>query len=167
MVMQTMQIRLTKGLIEEIKVLVDRGIYPSTSEAVRDAVRRLILGKEEKIVIPKEAEKITVKIEKEIKKQFQKPLGTVDFFPEDIAVRQYIFNKLRETAVSYGYKEIEAPAFETIDLLKAKQGGEILEQIFVLEKKGEEEFGLRFDLTISEQNALGAASQMQMQSRLA
>jgi len=149
MVMQTMQIRLTKGLIEEIKVLVDRGIYPSTSEAVRDAVRRLILGKEEKIVIPKEAEKITVKIEKEIKKQFQKPLGTVDFFPEDIAVRQYIFNKLRETAVSYGYKEIEAPAFETIDLLKAKQGGEILEQIFVLEKKGEEEFGLRFDLTIS------------------
>src|SRR3989338_4108710 len=96
MVMQTMQIRLTKGLIEEIKVLVDRGIYPSTSEAVRDAVRRLILGKEEKIVVPKEAEKITVKIEKEIKKQFQKPLGTVDFFPEDMAERSYIFNRLRE-----------------------------------------------------------------------
>jgi len=149
MVMQTMQIRLTKGLIEEIKVLVDRGIYPSTSEAVRDAVRRLILGKEEKIVIPKEAEKITIKIEKEIKKQFQKPLGTVDFFPEEMAERSYIFNRLRETALSYGYKEIEAPAFETLALLTAKQGGEILDQIFVLEKKGDEEFGLRFDLTVS------------------
>jgi len=144
-----MQIRLTKGLIEEIKVLVDRGIYPSTSEAVRDAVRRLILGKEEKIVIPKEAEKMTIKIEKEIKKQFQKPLGTVDFFPEEMAERRYIFNKLRETALSYGYKEIEAPAFETLALLTAKQGGEILDQILVLEKKGDEEFGLRFDITVS------------------
>ena len=44
MVMQTMQIRLTKGLIEEIKKLVAKGIYPNTSECVRDAVRRLITG---------------------------------------------------------------------------------------------------------------------------
>ena len=43
-IMETLQIRLTQGLIDEISKLVDRGIYPSNSECVRDAVRRLITG---------------------------------------------------------------------------------------------------------------------------
>jgi len=39
------QIRLTKELIEKIDILIERGIYPNRSEAVRDAVRRLrIMG---------------------------------------------------------------------------------------------------------------------------
>jgi len=35
------QIRLTRELIEKIDQLIDKGIYPNRSEAVRDAVRRL------------------------------------------------------------------------------------------------------------------------------
>ena len=42
MVMDTLQIRLTKGLIVEVQALVDKGIYSSVSEAVRDAVRKLV-----------------------------------------------------------------------------------------------------------------------------
>ena len=39
--MHPIQIRLTKELIEKIDKLIERGLYPNRSEAVRDAVRRL------------------------------------------------------------------------------------------------------------------------------
>ncbi|MBN2203168.1 MAG: type II toxin-antitoxin system ParD family antitoxin [Candidatus Aenigmarchaeota archaeon] len=39
--MHPIQIRLTRELIQKIDVLIDNGIYPNRSEAVRDAVRRL------------------------------------------------------------------------------------------------------------------------------
>jgi len=42
MVMETVQIRLTEKQIRSIDVLVKRGIYPNRSEAVRDAVRKLV-----------------------------------------------------------------------------------------------------------------------------
>jgi putative addiction module CopG family antidote len=35
------QVRLTKELLEKIDRLVEKGIYPNRSEAIRDAVRRL------------------------------------------------------------------------------------------------------------------------------
>jgi Arc/MetJ-type ribon-helix-helix transcriptional regulator len=46
MVMETVQIRLTKKLVEKLKGLVKEGFYPNKSEAVRDAVRRLIIEHE-------------------------------------------------------------------------------------------------------------------------
>ncbi|MBW2965641.1 histidine--tRNA ligase [Candidatus Woesearchaeota archaeon] len=147
MVMETMQIRLTRGLVQEIKNLVNKGIYPNSSECVRDAVRRLITGAGGKLDIP-EANKVQKQIIKEIKESFQKPTGTTDFFPEDLAVRNKIFNSLRNTAKKFGFNEVEPPAFETTDLLTKKSGQEILNQIFTLEQKGDERFGLRFDLTI-------------------
>jgi Arc/MetJ-type ribon-helix-helix transcriptional regulator len=147
MVMQTLQIRLTRGLVEEIKKLVNRGIYPNSSECVRDAVRRLITGAGGKLEIP-EAEKVQKQIIKEVKESFQKPTGTTDFYPEELSIRNKIFNSLRKTANKYGFNEVEPPAFETTDLLTKKSGEEILGQIFILEQKGDEKFGLRFDLTI-------------------
>ena len=147
MVMETLQIRLTKGLIEEIQKLVDKDIYSSISEGVRDAVRRLVLGKEEKIILP-QVKQVQKKIEKEIKKQFRGPTGTVDFYPEDMATRKFIFRRSMDVAEKYNFKQIETPAFESLDLLTRKEGNEIKNQIFVLEKKGDEEFGLRFDVTV-------------------
>jgi Arc/MetJ-type ribon-helix-helix transcriptional regulator len=40
MVMQTLQIRLSKGLVDFLDGLVKRGIYNSRSDAVRGAVRK-------------------------------------------------------------------------------------------------------------------------------
>lgn len=74
--------------------------------------------------------------------------GTADWYPEDKQAQQVIFNRLRAVAESYGYREIEAPAFEAMELLEKKQGEEIRSQIFVLEKRGSEQLGLRFDLTV-------------------
>ena len=83
---------------------------------------------------------------------YRKPKGTKDYYPEDMALLKKIEESLRSTAESYGFMEVESPAFESMELLTAKQGDEIREQIFTLEKKGEgkkkEEYGLRFDLTV-------------------
>jgi Arc/MetJ-type ribon-helix-helix transcriptional regulator len=42
--MHPVQIRLTIELIEKIDKLIENGMYPNRSEAVRDAVRRLRLA---------------------------------------------------------------------------------------------------------------------------
>ena len=45
MVMDTIQIRLSHGLIEKIDDFVETGIYANRSDVIRDAVRRLELDK--------------------------------------------------------------------------------------------------------------------------
>ena len=55
---------------------------------------------------------------------------------------------MRATALRYSYKEVSTPAFETLSLLTKKEGDEIKQQIFTLEKRSKEEFGLKFDLTV-------------------
>ena len=44
MTMETMQIRMNKELIQRVDTLVKTGIYSNRSDAIRDAVRRLILN---------------------------------------------------------------------------------------------------------------------------
>ena len=151
--MQTMQIRLTRELISEIKMLVDLGIYPNVSEAVRDSVRMLVTSKERPsgtlpVARQEEVDAIQEKLQEELKKQFKKPTGTVDFYPEDMATKNKVFSVLRNTANRFGFSEVESPAFEELSLLSAKSGEEVKNQIFVLEQKGDEKFGLRFDLTV-------------------
>tara|TARA_Y100000310_G_scaffold338612_1_gene428713 strand:- start:1553 stop:2566 length:1014 start_codon:yes stop_codon:yes gene_type:complete len=41
--MQTLQVRLTKGLIKKAQELVDKDVYSSKSEVIRDSLRRLVL----------------------------------------------------------------------------------------------------------------------------
>jgi Arc/MetJ-type ribon-helix-helix transcriptional regulator len=40
--METLQIRLTKNMLERIDVLIQQGTYPNRSEAVRDSVRKML-----------------------------------------------------------------------------------------------------------------------------
>jgi len=46
MTMSVTQVRLPKGLEEQLESLVKRGLYTNKSDAVRDAIRRLILDKQ-------------------------------------------------------------------------------------------------------------------------
>lgn len=43
MVMDTLQIRLPKGIIEQIDKVIDAGNYSSRSDVIRDAVRKMII----------------------------------------------------------------------------------------------------------------------------
>lgn len=158
MVMLTKQIRLTKDLLNELQMLVEWGLYPNISEAVRDAVRRLVTGKEAPIKplqAPQTEEKetkvkeIKKKLDKELKKQFQKPKGTEDYFPQKASIRSQIFSILKKNALKYGFLEVDSPIIEDLNLLKAKQGEDIVGQIFTIEQKGEEELALRAEFTPS------------------
>ena len=46
MVMDTLQIRMTKGLLEQVDSLVEQGLYANRADVVRDAVRRLVWKQE-------------------------------------------------------------------------------------------------------------------------
>ena len=80
--------------------------------------------------------------------KYQKVKGMEDYYPQEEAVKNAIKNALAEEARKFGFSQVDTPAMETIKLLTAKSGEQVREQIFVLEKKGSEELGLRFDLTV-------------------
>jgi histidyl-tRNA synthetase len=79
---------------------------------------------------------------------FERVKGTRDFYPEEKEVMNWMFDLFRQCAVKYGYSEVESPAIESQSLLCEKEGEEIKQQIFTLEKKGKEQLGLRFDITV-------------------
>lgn len=71
MVMDTLQIRLSHGLVEQIDILVDKGIYANRSDVIRDAVRRFVWEKEAGTISPKGASGVELvrKARKELSKQ--------------------------------------------------------------------------------------------------
>ena len=79
---------------------------------------------------------------------YQPVKGMEDFYPEKKAVLESIFTTLKTSARRFGFQEVGSPAMESIQLLTAKSGEEAKSQIFTLEKRGTDEIGLRFDLTV-------------------
>ncbi len=79
--------------------------------------------------------------------EIQKPRGTRDFLPGEMAKRKYVENKLREVAQRWGYGEIKTPTFEHIELFTIKSGEAILGEIYNFKDKGEREIALRPELT--------------------
>jgi len=74
--------------------------------------------------------------------------GTRDFYPEMMAVRQWIFDKIRKVSSQFGYQEYEGPCLEFIDLYAAKSGEELVkEQAFVFSSPGDDLLTLRPELT--------------------
>ncbi len=74
--------------------------------------------------------------------------GTFDFYPNEKYAKETILNTLRSVAEKAGFLWVETPALETIKLLTRKSGEEVKRQIFVIEQRGSEQFGLRFDMTV-------------------
>jgi len=66
MAMETMQIRMNQGLTQRLDTLVETGIYQNRSEAIRDAVRRLVLKEMVGIISNKEK---SVKQIRKVRKQ--------------------------------------------------------------------------------------------------
>lgn len=76
--------------------------------------------------------------------------GTRDFYPEEMAIRSWLYQMIREVSESFGYQEWDAPFLEKIDLYAAKSGEELVkEQSFVFEDRGGDLITLRPELTPS------------------
>ncbi len=76
--------------------------------------------------------------------------GTRDFYPEQMAVRNWLYANVRRVSESFGYQEWEAPILESLDLYAAKSGEELVKkQSYVFTDRGGEEITLRPELTPS------------------
>jgi histidyl-tRNA synthetase len=76
--------------------------------------------------------------------------GTRDYYPAEMAFRNWLYDQARRISRKFGYQEFEAPCLETLDLYAAKSGEELVkEQSFVFKDRGGDEVTLRPELTPS------------------
>jgi histidyl-tRNA synthetase len=88
--------------------------------------------------------------EDDMKKTIATVKGTREFYPEEMALRNYLYEKVRAASQSFGYQEWDGPLLETIDLYAAKSGEELVKkQSFVFEDRGGDQVTLRPELTPS------------------
>lgn len=74
--------------------------------------------------------------------------GVRDFYPEDMAIQNYIFDTWRKVSQEFGYVEYGASILEPADLYRQKSGDEIVnDQMYVFEDKGGREVALRPEMT--------------------
>jgi histidyl-tRNA synthetase len=79
--------------------------------------------------------------------KFQSVKGTRDFYPEDMAVRNWIVNAWRQVSARHGFEEYDGPIFEYLDLFKAKSGEGIVSELFHFEDRGGRELAIRPEMT--------------------
>ncbi|MDI6654281.1 MAG: histidine--tRNA ligase [Candidatus Hydrothermarchaeota archaeon] len=80
--------------------------------------------------------------------QFTRPRGTRDFLPEEMARRRYAEKVMRETFESYGYREVQTPVFESLELITAKSGEDIVKHLYDFKDKSQRSLALRPELTL-------------------
>jgi histidyl-tRNA synthetase len=81
--------------------------------------------------------------------------GFRDFYPEPLPhpdlgsadARQYIFEKWRAAARSYGFREYDGPPLESLELFTTKSGQEIVGQLYNFKDKAERDIALRPEMT--------------------
>jgi histidyl-tRNA synthetase len=85
-----------------------------------------------------------------MKKTIQAVKGTREFYPNEMALRNWLYTKIRYISELFGYQEYDGPFLESIDLYAAKLGEELVkEQSFVFPDRGGNLIALRPELTLS------------------
>lgn len=75
--------------------------------------------------------------------------GTRDFYPEDMRLRNWLFQKFHASSLSHGFEEYDSPIIEHEELYTRKQGEEITQQLYNFEDKGGRKISLRPEMTPS------------------
>jgi histidyl-tRNA synthetase len=81
--------------------------------------------------------------------------GFREFYPEPLPhsdvwsaeARRHLFDRWRETARRYGFREYDGPALEPLELYTLKSGQEIVGQLYHFTDKGERQVSLRPEMT--------------------
>lgn len=77
----------------------------------------------------------------------QRPRGTRDFLPQDMARRRHLEKRLRQVVGRWGYQEVVTPTFENLELFTMKSGEGIVGELYNFTDKGDREMTLRPELT--------------------
>ncbi len=75
--------------------------------------------------------------------------GTRDFYPDDMRLRNWLFERFHSAARSHGFDEYDAPVLESEELYTRKAGEEIVGQLYNFEDKGGRRVALRPEMTPS------------------
>jgi histidyl-tRNA synthetase len=73
--------------------------------------------------------------------------GFRDFYPEQLATRNYLMSVWRDVARKYGFVEYDGPPLEPLELYTRKSGEEIVGQLYTFTDKGGREVALRPEMT--------------------
>ena len=73
--------------------------------------------------------------------------GFRDFYPEECAFRNYLFENWRRVARSFGFQEYDGPTLESVELYKRKSGEELKTQLFRFVDQGDREVCMRPEMT--------------------
>lgn len=74
--------------------------------------------------------------------------GTRDFYPTELAIRNYIFEASTKVVQKFGFLEIDAPIIEPLDIYLAKTSEEIVNtQIYSFKDRGNRSVAIRPEMT--------------------
>jgi histidyl-tRNA synthetase len=73
--------------------------------------------------------------------------GTRDFYPPDMAVRNWIIDGWKRVSLRNGFEEYDGPIFEYLKMFQIKSGDEIVEQLFSFKDRGGRDLALRPEIT--------------------
>ena len=94
-----------------------------------------------------------------VKTKIQPVKGTRDFYPEDLAFQNWLFEKIRAISESFGYQEYDGPILEPIELYLAKTSEELIkQQAFTLKDQKGRELVMRPEMTPSVARMVAAKS---------
>ncbi len=79
--------------------------------------------------------------------KIQAPKGTRDFYPSEMAIRNWIADQWQAVSRRSGFSEYDGPIFESLDLYRKKSGDEIVSQLFHFRDRGDREFAIRPEMT--------------------
>ena len=78
---------------------------------------------------------------------FEPPRGMRDFYPDEMAWRNRVFDAWRHAAALAGFAPYDACVVESLELLQRKSGEEVTEQIYAFEDKSGRKLALRPEMT--------------------
>jgi len=73
--------------------------------------------------------------------------GTRDFYPPQMAIRNFIVDGWKKASLRNGFEEYDGPIFEYLKMFQIKSGDEIVEQLFSLRDRGGRDLALRPEIT--------------------
>ena len=73
--------------------------------------------------------------------------GFRDFYPEECAFRNYLFENWRRVARSFGFQEYDGPTLESAELYQRKSGEELKTQLFRFVDQGNRDVCMRPEMT--------------------
>jgi histidyl-tRNA synthetase len=73
--------------------------------------------------------------------------GTRDFYPLDMARRNWIIDGWKKVSIRNGFEEYDGPIFEYLKMFQIKSGDEIVDQLFSFQDRGGRDLALRPEIT--------------------